>query len=167
MRSNPLHAEIRDRIRVVDVPLDSVVTVDIAGIRVSAFAGQHSPYYETDSVTGETVNRHRDVQHLEYLFSFGGRTVYHGGDVLLNDFERYTKLGLGQDSIDLAFVHAWHGGERLSFEQKLVHDVIRPERIFLIHLIPGREPPGDPEQQAGIAKEIILPRTSLQTWTFE
>ena len=55
----------------------------------------------------------------------------------------------------------------MSFEQKLVHDVIRPERIILMHLIPGREPPGHPERQTGIAREIILPRQLMQTWSFD
>jgi L-ascorbate metabolism protein UlaG (beta-lactamase superfamily) len=167
MQSNQFYPEIRDRIHAVAAPADSVVTMDIAGIRVSALAGHHSPYYETDSLTGETVDRHRNTQHLEFLFTAGGRTIIHTGDAPLNDFERYKKLGLGRDSIDLAFIHMWRGGEQMSFEQKLVHDVIRPERIILMHLIPGREPSGHPEQQDGIAREVIVPRQLMQTWSFD
>jgi len=168
MLSNPLYPEIRDRIHAVQAPADSVVVMDIAGIRLSVFPGHHSPYYESDSLTGETVDRHRNVQHLEFLFTADGCTVFHTGDALLNDFERYQKLGLGRDSIDLALVHEWrNAGEQLSFEQKLVHDVIRPERIILMHLTPGREPSGHPEQQVGIAREVIIPRQLMQTWSFD
>ena len=167
MRASPFYEEIKERIHAVATPPDSVVDMEISGIRLSVSSGHHSPYYEPDSLTGGTVDRHRNVEHLEFLISAGGRTFFHTGDAQLNDFERYKKLGLGRDSIDLGLIHVWRGGERLSFEQKLVHDVIRPKVIILTHLAPGREPEGNPEQQAGIAREIILPRRLMQTWLFE
>jgi len=167
MQASPYYGEIRGRIRAVAAPPDSVVTMDIGGIQVSAFSGHHSPYYELSSATGESVDRHRNVQHLEFLFRAGGRTVFDCGDAVLNDFERYSRLGLSRDSVDLALIHMWRGGERLSFEQKLVHDVIRPQCVILMHLVPGLKPPGDPEKQEGIAREIIVPKQLMQTWSFD
>jgi len=161
------YAALEERIHVVAAPPDSTVAMTLGGIEMRTLPGRHSPYYEEDEATGETVDRHRDVQHLEYLFTVNGRTLFHCGDAELNDFERYSNFGLGNESLDLALVPWWDASEQLSFSQRLVRDVIRPDRIIMMHLMRDREPAGHPERQQTVARQVILPDHTMQTWTFD
>ena len=167
MQTCEQYTALEERIHLVAAPPDSTVIMALGGIEMRILPGRHSPYYEEDEATGETVDRHGDVQHLEYLFTINGRKLFHCGDAELNDFERYRNFGLGNESIDLAFVPWWNASEQLSFTQRLVRDVIRPDRIILMHLIPDREPAGHPERQQTVAGQVILPAHTMQTWTFE
>jgi L-ascorbate metabolism protein UlaG (beta-lactamase superfamily) len=167
LQADRQYAELEKRILVIAAPPDTAVATTVGGIQLRILPGRHSPYYEEDEATGETVDRHRDVQHLEYLFTINGRPLFHCGDAELNDFERYRKFGLGNEPIDLAFVPWWDASDQLSFHQRLVRDVFRPDRIILMHLMPDREPTGHPEQQEGVARQVVLPTHTMQTWTFE
>ncbi len=156
----------RSRVRAVSLPVDSSTTITVAGVEIRVMRTPHSPYFETDTLTGEPVDRHRDVEHLEYVFDICGQKVYHSGDAYMNDFPRYEALGFDEDTISLAFVGWWDVREMLSFRQTLVRDVIRPDRIILMHLSPGRELSGNPENQHTVAREVYLPRQSMQTLEF-
>lgn len=160
------YAELRDRIRVVSALLDSAVSMTIAGLQVTAIITEHLPYYEEDVSTGKSVNRHRDVEHLEFIFSVAGNVFYHSGDAYMNNVLKYESYGFGNEAINLAFVGWWDAGEMLSFQQMLVRDIIRPDRVILMHLMPGRKPAGHPEQQQTVAGEVFVPQQSMQTWTF-
>ncbi len=92
------YSDIRGRIKPISAPIDSVVAINIGGIDVKVIPGKHGPYIETDEATGEKIDRHSGVQHLEYLISMCGRTIYHSGDAPLNDMERYRRLGFGRDN---------------------------------------------------------------------
>jgi len=160
------YTEIHDRVRVVSAPLDSVVTMTIAGVNIKAIRTPHLPYYVEDVSTGESVDRHRGVEHLEFIFSAAGQVIYHSGDAYMNDFLRYESYGFGKETISLAFVGWWDAREMLSFQQKLVRDVLRPDRVILMHLAPSRKPAGHPEQQQTVAREIFVPQQPMQRWTF-
>jgi len=160
------YADLKDRKRIVSVPLDSVVTITVSGVAVTAIRTAHLPFYEEDVSTGKSVDRHRDVEHLEFIFSVAGKTIYHSGDTYMNDVRKYKSYGFGSETIDLAFVGWWDAREMLTFEQLLVRDVIRPDRVILMHLLPGREPRGHPERQHAVAREIYVPQYSMQTRTF-
>ncbi|UCC78263.1 MAG: MBL fold metallo-hydrolase [Candidatus Zixiibacteriota bacterium] len=160
------YSELRDRIRVVSLPLDSVVTITVSGVAVTAIRTAHLPTYEEDVSTGKSVDRHRDVEHLEFIFSLAGKAIYHSGDTYMNDVRKYESYGFGSETIDLAFVGWWDAREMLTFEQLLIRDVIRPERVILMHLLPDREPRGHPEREQSVAPEVYLPQYSMQTWTF-
>lgn len=167
MKESEYYAETKDRIREVWVPFDTDTTVEIAGIKMHILSGHHGPYYDLDSSTGESVDTHRDVQHLEFLFTLNGRTLFHCGDAPMNDTERYRSFGIWQNNIDVAFVGWWDERQSPSFRQKLVEDIIKPDRIILMHLSPSRLPKGNPDRQKMAAKEIIVPQHSMETWTFE
>ena len=160
------YSEIHDRVRVVSAPLDSVVTMEVAGVKIKALRTTHLPYYEEDVSTGESVVRHRGVEHLEFIFSVAGQVIYHSGDANMNNVLKYESFGFGKETIGLAFIGWWDAREMLSFQQKLVRDIIRPDRVILMHLMPDREPAGHPEQQQTVAREVFVPQQSMQTWTF-
>ncbi len=160
------YGEIHDRVRVVSVPLDSVASLEVAGVKIKAIRTSHSPYYEEDTLTGESVDRHRGVEHLEYIFTVAGQAIYHSGDAIMNDILKYDSYGFGKEPVDLAFVGWWDAREVLTFQQKLVRDIIRPERVIFMHLLPGREPEGHPERQKTVAREVFVPQKSMQKWVF-
>jgi L-ascorbate metabolism protein UlaG (beta-lactamase superfamily) len=157
--------DIGDRIRVVPPSGDSSIAMQIAGIGLTAFPIPHGAYWETDEKTGEKVNRHRNVQHLGFLFTVGGRTLFHGGDSPLNDFELYRLSGLDRARIDVAFVEWWCAWNAGGVQQKVVREVIRPDRIIVMHLAPGKELPLQRQEQKPLAREIIVPRQPLEKWT--
>ncbi|MCX6830200.1 MAG: MBL fold metallo-hydrolase [candidate division Zixibacteria bacterium] len=160
------YSAIKDRIRAVWSPSDSAISTEIAGMKLRIFPGRHGAYYELDSLTGQSVDIHRNVQHLEYLFSIGNRASYHCGDAPMNDMKRYQSYTLERDSIDVACVQWWDAKEALSFRQKLIKDILRPDRVILMHLAPARPPRGNPERQTVVAKEVIVPRRSMEKWIF-
>ncbi|MCB2230121.1 MBL fold metallo-hydrolase [bacterium] len=161
------YADIRDRIHIVPAPGDSVVTLSINGISVRALPSKHSSYIDEDTVTFEKFDRHGGIGHLEYIVAMDGRTFYHSGDADLLDFERYQSFGFGDTTIDAAFVDSWDERPRITFTQKLIHDVIRPERIFMIHMSPSRPPQGRPDTQTFVAREVYLPESLMQRWVLE
>ena len=160
------YPDVQERIRVIDVPLDSVPQLEIAGVQIRAIRAPHSRYMEQDEETGESIDRHRNVEHLEYVFTIAGQVIYHSGDADLNDILRYESYGFGKRPISLAFVTWWSEHERLTFRQTLVRDVIRPERIILMHMAPLHPPKGHPERQQTVAREVYLPRYPMEQWTF-
>ena len=157
-------ADIGDRIRVVPASGDSGLAMQIAGIGLTVFPTPHGAYWETDEKTGERVNRHRNVQHLEFVFSIGGRIIYHSGDSSFNDFERYHSSGLDRFQIDLAFLQWWCAWNAGGVQQKVVREVIRPDRIIVMHLPPGKELPPQRQEQKPLAGDIIVPRQPMEKW---
>ncbi|MDX9858739.1 MAG: MBL fold metallo-hydrolase [candidate division Zixibacteria bacterium] len=160
------YREIRDRVHVVAAPGDSVETLYLNGITVEVFPSKHSSYVDEDTVTGEKFDRHAGIGHLEYFVTMDGRTLYHSGDAGLMDFERYQSFGFGDTTVDMAFVDWWDERPQITFTQKLIHDVIRPDRIFMIHMSPSRPPQGCPDTQTFVAPEVYLPESLMQRWDF-
>jgi len=159
--------KIKDRLRTIPAPGDSAVTFNIAGIEVTVLPTRHNVSMRTDTVTGETFNRFADVQHLEYLIDIGGWNLYHGGDSPQNDFETSRRFGLGEKSIDIAFLQWWGEWSDMSRRQRLAHEVLRPDRVIFMHLRPGREIPDQPDDQKPVAREIIAAQRPMKTWTFK
>jgi L-ascorbate metabolism protein UlaG (beta-lactamase superfamily) len=161
------YSQIKDRVIIIPAPTDSVVELEFAEIRVKALPSEHAPFWDTDSLTGEKTNRHAWVQHLEYVIRLGDRVLYHCGDAPMNDTERYQGFGFGDTTIDLAMVDWWDAREQISFNQKLLRDIIRPERIIMMHMFPERPPRGQPDQQILVAPLVILPDSMMQRWVLD
>jgi L-ascorbate metabolism protein UlaG (beta-lactamase superfamily) len=160
------YPEIRNRIKVVTVPLDSAEIMSIGGIEVKAIRTRHLPSGVIDEATGKTVDGNLKTEHLEFVFTLGGNIIYHSGDATMDSRPLYQSYGFGAHSIDLAFLHWWDASERLSFRQVLVREIIRPDRIVLMHVVKGPSPIDKPEWQALIAKQVILPKRPMEKWTF-
>ncbi len=161
------YAEFSSRIKVIAAPVDSMVAVTVDGIDIEVLPGKHGPYLETDEATGEQIDRHAGVQHLEYLITMCGRTIFHSGDAPLNDMNRYPRLGLGAHKIDLAMVQWFTPRERISFRENLVRETIKPEKIILMHISPGRSFSEPENIKACTEGNIIVPRRSLEKWIIQ
>jgi L-ascorbate metabolism protein UlaG (beta-lactamase superfamily) len=159
----PGYETFRKQIRIVNAPLDSVTSFSINGIAAQVLSSKHGAYYETDS-TGKRVDRHRNVQHLEFLFTIAGRSFLHVGDVDLQDRNQFQPLGLGRDSIDIAFVQVWGCHEMMSFGEKLVRDCVLPKRIFFTHIAPKLKPWFLKKADCASYRQVTFPTRSLQSW---
>lgn len=137
LAARPEYGAISQRIHVIDIPVDSVASYSQAGISVRILSSRHGPYYDVDS-NGKTVDIHRTTRNLEYLFTLGGRTVFHSGDAAFEDKYRYQVIGLGKDSIDIAFVPAWGCHDQQSFTENMVRECLLPRWVFFTHLAPGK-----------------------------
>jgi len=160
---------IRDRLRIIPAPGDTAAQVDIKGIKIEVFPTRHNVSMRTDTLTGETYDRHRDVQHLEYLFRINGWTLYHGGDSPQYDINKDggEHFGLNRRSIDVAFLQWWGEWSELSRRQKWAREILRPDRIIFMHLRPGRHIPEQPADQTPVAREVIRPDRAMQHWVFK
>ncbi|UCD17988.1 MAG: MBL fold metallo-hydrolase [Candidatus Zixiibacteriota bacterium] len=167
MEASEDYPEIKSRIRVVPAPGDSAVAMELAGIALEVLPTRHGPYWEKDEETGEDIDRHRNVQHLEFVFTIGGRTLFHCGDSSLDDFESYRAFGMDRKHIDLGFLGWWGAWDDSFLSQRLVREVIRPERIIFMHLKPGQRISVQPEQQQSVAREVIVPQQVMETWTID
>ena len=52
--------------------LFSCIDTTINGISVRVYRLAHGPYYTEDSLTGEKINRHQNVQNVGFLFNIDG-----------------------------------------------------------------------------------------------
>ncbi len=158
------YSEISGRIKTISAPVDSVVAIKIDEFDIKVLPGKHGPYFETNEKTGEKIDRHRGVQHLEYLISMCGRMVFHSGDAPLNDMERYPRLGLNHVTIDLAMVQWFTPRGIISFREKLVRETIGARKIMLMHLPPRRNFSGPEQKKICSERNIIIPQRSLENW---
>jgi L-ascorbate metabolism protein UlaG (beta-lactamase superfamily) len=164
LATQPDYAVIERRVTVVDIPVDSVVPFAKAGISARILSSMHGSYYDVDSA-GETVDIHRETVNLEFLFDLGGQSVFHCGDAAMPDRYRYRLLGLGQDSLDVAFVQTWSCQELPSFREKLVREELLPRRIFFTHMAPGRAARLAADSSCLSYRGVTIPTHHLESWT--
>ena len=128
--------EYDDRVRELDLAISESAQLSVRGIGLEVFRLRHSPYLETIEETGETRDRHQDVENLAFLADLGGFKIVHVGDALLRDnAEAFARLRLDKRGIDLLFLQPWYWPEELD----LAKDRIAPEDIVFMHLSPSRE----------------------------
>lgn len=164
LAAEPEFAQLQPRIRVIDSPIDSVQVMTVAGLKVRVLSSKHGSYHDVDSA-GNTFDIHRDVRNLEYLFSFGEKTVFHSGDAAMPDRYRYRLLGLGLDSIDIAFVQAWSCGDLPSFREILVREGLLPRYIFFTHMAPGRAARLVADSGCPGYRGVTIATRQLQSWS--
>jgi len=148
------YPDIKDQIRIVPAPGNSAVEMVIAGIKLVVFPTRHGPYMETDTLTGERVDRHRNVQHLEFLLSINGWTLFHCGDSPMNSFEMYRSSALYGAKLDVAFL------------QGRTRGLFTTDRLIVMHLSPGRESKPLPDDYQKEAREVIAARRPMVRWVF-
>ena len=133
---NPNYDKIRDRIIAITPNLYANISITISDIPIRILRLEHSHYMEVDSVSGNNVNRHRNVENLGYLFNVNNIKVFHCGDTNpLNEIE-YSTFLLNEEEIDIAFV------ERLFFTKgkksiEILNNYIQPKQIIVMHIRPS------------------------------
>ncbi len=79
---------------------------------------------------GHSGDDQAGVQNVMYVFTLGGRTIFHEGDATV-DPQAFTSVA-GPEGVDFAFLHAWFlmspDGNRI------LSDSVRPHTIFVMHI---------------------------------
>lgn len=136
LRENPDYKKFSDRvIAVTPAPLNDS-TILVPGVRVRVMRLEHSHYMETDTISGEQVNRHRDIENLGYLFDIDGRKFFHCGDTNPLNENEYAAYALDKEDIDIAFL------ERLFYARgekaiEILGDHINPGKTVIMHINPA------------------------------
>jgi L-ascorbate metabolism protein UlaG (beta-lactamase superfamily) len=163
LASQSEYADVRERIHIINTPVDSVTLFNQDSISICILTSKHSSYFVTDS-TGQKVDRHSNMEHLEYLFTIGGRSFLHTGDAAILDTEKYFRMGLGKDSIDVAFVQRWGCNDIMSIYEKIVREFMLPRNIFFTHLPPGKGIQLTMDPVCKNHLDVKIPTRSFQSW---
>lgn len=128
------YGEIRDR--VIEITPDSLFYQDTVlneiGVRVYRLA--HGPYLEEDPLTGKSVNRHKNIQNLGFLFHIGGIKVFHCGDSSPRCWDDYEHFRLDREDIDIAILGRGFLASTNGFGIDIIRDLIKPDHIVLMHI---------------------------------
>jgi L-ascorbate metabolism protein UlaG (beta-lactamase superfamily) len=126
--------EIRDR--VLEITPDSLFYKDtlINDIGVRVYRLAHGPYLEEDPNTGKSVNRHRNIQNLGFLFTIEGVKVFHCGDSSPRCWDDYEHFRLDQEDIDIALLGRGFLASTNGFGMDIIRDHIQPDHIVLMHI---------------------------------
>ncbi|MCP3993815.1 MAG: MBL fold metallo-hydrolase [bacterium] len=137
LRAQPGWTEgLDDRVRELDLGISESAPLSVPGINVEVVRLRHSKYLENSEETGETIDRHRDVENLAYLADLDGFKIVHVGDALLRDNpEAFEKLELGKRGIDVLFLQPYYWPDELP----LAKEWIAPGDVVFMHLHPSRE----------------------------
>jgi len=128
--------------RVIEITPDSLYYQDTLindiGLRIYRMA--HGPYLETDSETGLTVNRHRFVQNLGFVFEVDGVKIFHCGDSSPRCWDDYEHFRLDREDIDIAMLGRGFLASDVGLGIDIIRDFIQPEHIVLMHIHPESIP---------------------------
>jgi len=145
LREQPTwNEETRERIDQIVLEPYGSATRALAGIRVEAIRVPHSAYMETDAETGETRNRHENVEHLVFVIEIGKMRILHLGDAFLDQSQQLLEADdLASRRFDIVFFEGWTEKSLAIVEQRLA-----PAHVVLMHL------PPNPDEVRGIADAV-------------
>jgi len=128
--------------RVIEMTPDSLMYKDtiINDIGVRVYRLAHGPYLVEDPETGKTINRHRNIQNLGFLFDIDGVKVFHCGDSgprCMNDYEHFR---LDKEEIDIAFMGRGFLSSTSGFGIEILRNQIKANHIILMHIHHDQNP---------------------------
>lgn len=128
--------------RVIEITPDSLYYKDTVineiGVRVYRLA--HGPYMVEDPETGKSVNRHRNIQNLGFLFNLEGVKVFHCGDSSPRCMDDYEHFRLEQEDIDIALLGRGFLASTNGFGIDIIRNLIQPGHIVLMHIHHDQNP---------------------------
>lgn len=114
---------------------DSLDSLSIGAIKITAMAFEHGPFYENDS-TGKQVNIHQDVKNARYIIEAGGNRIFHSGDASSLDIDIFRECAkcfrnINVGLIDQTFLRP--------DGQEILNEIIKPAKLVLMHIMPSRK----------------------------
>jgi len=100
--------DLQPRIHEVDLALFGSKELAFDGLRVEAHRIRHGFYPIKDETTGQTRDKHADVENIAYVVEAGGASFAHFGDALLDeDAEYFEGERFAARHVDAAFLEGW------------------------------------------------------------
>ena len=88
-----------------------------------------------DPETGASINKHRNVENLGYLFDIAGIKIFHCGDA--NPMKKEEYVSLKEEKVDIAFLDRAFVSRSEGLE--VINDLIDPGYLVLMHINPGNK----------------------------
>jgi L-ascorbate metabolism protein UlaG (beta-lactamase superfamily) len=124
------------KINLVEITPDYSTYIDttINGVGVRVYRLAHGPYYTDDTLTGEKINRHQNVQNVGFLFNIDGVKIFHSGDSNEDGIAEYEHFRLDKENIDIAFLGRGFIWESNCKGIELLKNYIKAKHIVLMHI---------------------------------
>lgn len=138
LRSHARYADFRASVIGLSLEADGSQALDVRGLPIRVLRLDHGAYLETDELTGQPRNRHRDVQNLAFLLYLDGFLVLHAGDANPQGVSAFHDPPWQQQELDIALL-----GQGFAFDPRapgidvIAHE-LRPRHVILMHVEPGR-----------------------------
>lgn len=110
---------------------DTLLSINNTAIRVMKFS--HGKFMIADSITGELINIHGDVENLGFIIHSEGFALFHSGDNTSVDPDDYLLYNIKNTAIDIAFF------DKMFIRQEGMHIVntqIAPANMVFMHIGP-------------------------------
>ena len=138
LQKNPLYCRLYSQIIPVTPQKYCDTTLLVSDIPVRVLRLEHSHYLLTDSISGEKVNKHQQIENLGFVMDIKGTKIYHCGDTNPLNEKEYTSFRLNKEELDIAFI------ERLFYSKgpkgiEILNKYINPKHIILMHLNPANK----------------------------
>ena len=128
------HEKVKNNLVEITPDFLSYIDTTINGIDVRVYRLAHGPYYTEDSLTGEKINRHQNVQNVGFLFTIDGVKIFHSGDSNEDGIAEYEHFRLDKENIEIAFLGRGFIWEPNCKGIELVKNYIKAKHIVLMHI---------------------------------
>lgn len=128
------YEKVKDKLIEITPEYSTCSDTNINGIGVRVYRLAHGPYYTIDSVSGEKVNRHQNVQNVGFLFNIDGIKVFHSGDSDENGITEYEHFRLDKEDIDIAFLGRGFILKPGCKGYEIAKNYIKAKNIVLMHI---------------------------------
>jgi L-ascorbate metabolism protein UlaG (beta-lactamase superfamily) len=135
LKKNVDYPTISDRIHSLksDTILDTLLVIN--GINLSVMRFNHGSWFETDSVTGKTVDLHSGVENFGYFIETDAFKLFHSGDDSPANKDLYKHYGFSNKEMDVAFMdRVFLRGDG----QDLLNDYIHTKNLIFMHIEPNK-----------------------------
>lgn len=126
--------KVKNRLYEITPDYFTFIDTTINSIEVRVYRLAHGPYYTKDSLTGEIINRHQNVQNVGFLFKVNGVNIFHSGDSNEDGIAEYEHIRLDKENIDVAFLGRGFICETNCKGIELVKKYIKAKHIVLMHI---------------------------------
>ena len=128
------YEKVKNNLVEITPDYSTYIDTTINGIGARVYRLAHGPYYTEDSLTGEKIDRHQNVQNVGFLFNINGVKIFHSGDSNEDGIAEYEHFRLDKENIDIAFLGRGFIWESNCKGIELVKNYINPKHIVLMHI---------------------------------
>lgn len=104
LKKNSDYAILAERIKSLKTHETYDTSMVFNKVKVRALRINHGAYYLKDSLSGEFVNIHKDVENLAYIIEPDGFSFLHTGDGTPADKKHFEEYKIRNKKLDIAFL---------------------------------------------------------------
>lgn len=134
LKKNTDYSIVRNRINSIKSRETFDTSLTFNKVKVRALRMDHGSYYLKDSVSGEFVNKHKNVENLAYIIESGGFTFLHTGDGAAKDKKHFETYKIKNTKIDVTFLdRVFMNTEGID----IIKDFLNTRYLAYMHIEPG------------------------------